>query len=90
MTGGGTDRARRHWHAFLTGARRYFLTGLVIILPTFLTFYVLWFLWGLVDAILAPASTGATWCWCAARTTCCGAWPSAVWIAPSQCATASP
>jgi uncharacterized membrane protein len=56
MTRGGTDRARRHWHALLSGARRYFLTGLVIILPTFLTFYVLWFLWGLVDAILAPVT----------------------------------
>jgi uncharacterized membrane protein len=41
-------------HALWAGARRYFLTGLLIILPTFLTFYVLWFLWGVVDALLAP------------------------------------
>jgi uncharacterized membrane protein len=41
-------------HVFWAGARRYFLTGLLIILPTFLTFYVLWFLWGVVDTLLAP------------------------------------
>jgi uncharacterized membrane protein len=41
-------------HALWAGARRYFLTGLLIILPTFLTFYVLWFLWGVVDTLLAP------------------------------------
>ena len=43
-----------HWHALWAGVRRYFLTGLLIILPTFLTFYVLWFLWGVVDTLLAP------------------------------------
>jgi len=50
---GGEPQPRRS-HALLAGARRYFLTGLVIILPTFLTFYVLWFLWGVVDTLLSP------------------------------------
>lgn len=50
---GGEPQPRRA-HALLAGARRYFLTGLVIILPTFLTFYVLWFLWGVVDTLLSP------------------------------------
>jgi uncharacterized membrane protein len=48
------DREPHRLHAFWAGARRYFLTGLLIILPTFLTFYVLWFLWGVVDTLLAP------------------------------------
>jgi hypothetical protein len=39
----GGERQPRRSDALLAGARRH-LTGLVIILPTFLTFYVLWFL----------------------------------------------
>lgn len=49
-TGRRPGRSRPAW----TGARRYFLTGLAIVLPTFLTLYVLWFLWGLIEALLAP------------------------------------
>jgi uncharacterized membrane protein len=48
------DRRSGRSHALWVGARRYFLTGLATILPTFLTFYVLWFLWGVVDTLLAP------------------------------------
>lgn len=37
MTPPGADRGARRPHPFLPGARRYLLTGLVIILPTFTT-----------------------------------------------------
>jgi uncharacterized membrane protein len=54
MTDGRGEHGPHRRHALWAGARRYFLTGLVIILPTFLTFYVLWFLWGVVDTLLSP------------------------------------
>jgi uncharacterized membrane protein len=55
MRGGDGDGREPHRaHALWARARRYFLTGLVIILPTFLTFYVLWFLWSVVETLLAP------------------------------------
>lgn len=44
------------WHWLWVGARRYFLAGLAIILPSFLTLYILWFLWGVVETLLAPVT----------------------------------
>lgn len=35
-------------------ARRYFVAGLIIVLPTFLTIYILWFLFSLAGGFLAP------------------------------------
>ena len=52
----GVGRHADRFHAAWAGARRYFLAGLVIILPTFVTLYILWFLWGVVDALLAPVT----------------------------------
>jgi uncharacterized membrane protein len=45
---------RRLW----LGLRRYFVAGLAIVLPTFLTLYILWFLVSLVGAVLSPFVRG--------------------------------
>ena len=37
-----------------TSLRRYFVTGLVIVLPTLLTVYIVWILFGLVGGFLSP------------------------------------
>lgn len=52
MTAGRRDGTTLHW--VWTGARRYFVAGVVIVLPTFLTIYILWFLFGLLKALVAP------------------------------------
>jgi uncharacterized membrane protein len=45
---------RHEFHRTLVAARRYFVAGLAIVLPTFLTVYILWFLFSLLNAMLAP------------------------------------
>lgn len=47
-------KADTRLHRFWIGMRRYFVAGLVIVLPTFVTVYILWFLFGLIGALLAP------------------------------------
>jgi len=37
-----------------TSLRRYFITGLVIVLPTLLTLYIVWILFGLVGGLVSP------------------------------------
>lgn len=41
----------------LLAARRYFVAGLIIVLPTFLTVYILWFLFSLAAGVIAPFVT---------------------------------
>src|SRR3970040_2354123 len=37
-----------------TSLRRYFITGLVIVLPTLLTVYIVWILFGLIGGLVSP------------------------------------
>ena len=37
-----------------TSLRRYFVTGLVIVLPTLLTLYIVWILFGLIGGLVSP------------------------------------
>ena len=62
MLGGivSTTRAKeieRRVHEWLVAARRYFVAGLIIVLPTFLTVYILWFVFGLAGALITPFVT---------------------------------
>ena len=41
-------------HETLTSIRRYFVTGLIIVLPSVLTIYIVWLLFGLVGGFLSP------------------------------------
>lgn len=47
-------QAQEKWHRYWSGARRYFLAGLIIVLPTLLTVYIFWFLFSLAGAFLSP------------------------------------
>ena len=47
----------RRVHQWLIAARRYFVAGLIIVLPTFLTIYILWFLFSLAAALITPFVT---------------------------------
>ncbi len=41
-------------HETLVSLRRYFVTGLIIVLPSVLTLYIVWILFGLVGGFLSP------------------------------------
>jgi uncharacterized membrane protein len=49
-----THDLRHRLARFASSVRRYFVAGLIIVLPTFLTIYILWFLFTLAAALLAP------------------------------------
>jgi uncharacterized membrane protein len=52
----GQDIGQRA-QAWLVAARRYFVAGLIIVLPTFLTVYILWFLFSLAAGLITPFVT---------------------------------
>ncbi|MFQ5848423.1 MAG: DUF502 domain-containing protein [Candidatus Methylomirabilales bacterium] len=48
------DRRNKEYQTTLTSLRRYFVTGLVIVLPSVLTLYIVWILFSLVGGFLSP------------------------------------
>jgi uncharacterized membrane protein len=42
------------WHDTVAAIRRYFVTGLLIVLPSVLTIYIVWILFGFVGGFVAP------------------------------------
>ncbi|HVQ75488.1 MAG TPA: DUF502 domain-containing protein [Candidatus Binatia bacterium] len=50
-------RVEQRAHEWLIAVRRYFVAGLFIVLPTFLTVYILWFLFSLAAALIMPFVT---------------------------------
>jgi len=62
MLGGTVFRMRakeleQRAHEWFIDVRRYFVAGLIIVLPTFLTIYVLWFLFSLAAGLIMPFVT---------------------------------
>ena len=44
----------QQWHDTLASLRRYFVTGLIIVLPSVLTIYIVWILFTFVGGFLSP------------------------------------